>query len=125
MKRTILIMDDSPTKVWRVEKVAKQWGFEVKVVGALETAKEYLKENQVTAIVADGSCYLNEGKEPRLVSRAGEKLMEWLQEQKREIPVLGYSLSNFRTDYPYYHGQMIIFDKNIFQEFISSLKDQV
>lgn len=123
MKRTILIMEDSPLKAWRVKEEAEKRNFRVIITPAVETAKAFLEVNEVDAIITDNSCFLNEGKEPQRESKAGELLLTWLKENEKEIPVLGNSLSIFKTDYPHYWGQMVgFFDGGTFDKFISSLK---
>lgn len=123
MRRRMLVIDDTQGKVRRVKIAAEKAGFEVEAIAVLETAKKFIRENEVEAIVLDEQFFLRE--EAKSLHGAGEELLEWLETEKMEIPVLGFSHTSFQASYPYFWGQMgMTFEKDTFQEFISSLKDQ-
>lgn len=126
-KGTILVVDDTPGKVRKVRKAAESAGYEVLSTSVLEVAKNFLEENKPVAIVLDGEFFLRVGDE-ETEDRAGNQLLSWLEEERKKIPVLGFSYVHFVTSYSHFWGQMgMIFNGNMFEKFLFSLptrKDQ-
>lgn len=126
-KGTILVVDDTPGKVNKIIRATEGTGYEVIHTSVLEVAKDYLKENEVEGIVLDSQFFLEEGDEEARHG-AGSRMLSWLEEEGKEIPVLGFSYLQFVTSYPKFWGQMgMLFNGNMFEKFLFSLptkKDQ-
>lgn len=126
-KGMILVVDDTPGKRRKVREVAERAGYEVIETSVLEVAKSLIEENELEAIVLDSQFFLEKGDEEARHG-AGSRMLSWLEEEGKEIPVLGFSYLNFVTSYANFWGQMgMLFNKAIFEKFLFSLptkKDQ-
>ena len=118
----ILIVEDNRTKSLPIEEATKAIGMEAVNCFNLSSAIDFLKNNTVDGIVTDKSYPINEGEKEN--STAGIQLLEWLNDHKKKIPVLGNSMSQFSTEYPFYKGKMNgFFSEDIFLDFISKIEE--
>lgn len=126
-KGKILVVDDSAGKRRKAREAAESAGYEVIETSVLEVAKSLIKENEIRAIILDSQFFLEEGDEEARHG-AGSRMLSWLEEEGKEIPVLGFSYLQFVTSYPKFWGQMgMLFNGNMFEKFLFSLptkKDQ-
>lgn len=125
-KVRIIVIDDDSNKIRYVEEGAKKLGIEVVAFRALVPAIEFLGRKRVDGIVTDMAFPVYQNNPESFQDNAGKLLLEWLIHEKQEIPVLGYSIAmlNFRTEYPYYEGEMTAyFRMDLFYNFVSSIRD--
>lgn len=117
----LLIVEDERAKSLPIEKVAKAIGIETVTVCNLSAAIRFLDNEKADGIITDKSYPIEEG-ESKVVT-AGIQLLEWLHDHEKKIPVLGNSMSQFSTEYPFYRGKMNgFFSENIFLDFISKIE---
>ena len=123
MKLNVLVVDDNPIRLSRVEDVLKELEVEeVYKCSDLESAIELLEKKEIKGIVTDMQFPISKDSS-EVKDRAGICLIEWLQEKEKVIPVLGNSHCEFPTEYPAYKGRMLGFvDFPIIEKFISSIK---
>lgn len=119
----ILIVEDGLFRRKRLEETLKFLGVKYISVDTLEEAKSILKSDEtVNGIVTDMSFPINTNEDAN--DRAGDRLLDWLKENKVEIPVLGISTCGFSVDYPQIKGQMPgCVEPFILKKFISSIKE--
>ena len=116
----IMVVDDGHERCRRIEEACKTMDIETVIFHQLMPAIEYLKFNHVDGIITDRSYPLKEGEDED--KSAGIKLLNWLADRKKRIPVLGNSTMQFVSDYSYYKGKMDGYiNMHIFYDFISSI----
>ena len=121
---TILIIDDSVRKRRIIEKALKEQGISFITVYAVDIARQVLDMGEkIDGIVLDMQLPIYSDQKSK-TKNGGYVFLNWLSAHSLEIPVLGNSLQEFKTDYQYFKGQMPgDYDPDIFQEFLTSIKD--
>lgn len=114
----IAVIEDGIGKYRKIESECEKRGIDTEILHDLESAIVYLRDSHdVDGIITDMQYPLRKGGD---VKMAGNRLLEWLLQEKMEIPVLGNSHLDFDSEYPYFTKKMNgYFEEHIFQEFVS------
>lgn len=121
----IMIIDDTISKIRKIEDVLKEKGITFISVYAINPAKKLLQNGEkIDGIVLDMQLPMYAGDKESMRNDGGNFFLKWLSHHNYKIPVLGNSVQEFKTDYQYFKGQMIgVYDAVIFENFITSIKD--
>lgn len=117
----ILIVDDTPYRSERLEETLGFLEVECESVSTLKEAQEKLG-GSFDGIITDMSYPIDTDEDA--FDRAGDRLLDWLKQKEKNIPILGISTCGFSTDYPCIRGRMSGFvNVSTLKEFIASLKE--
>ena len=121
----LLIIEDTLWKSREIEEVLEKLEITYITVQEINSAKRILKGNEkLDGIILDMQLPVYEKERATMKDDGGIFILKWLKHYKYKIPVLGNSVYEFHTDYPYFKGQMYgMYDAQIFQKFLSSIKD--